>query len=160
MKTTSFYANPENWTLASLYCRSLPHGVPVYHMHEPLSYLERLMTNFKRIAIGSSGQWPNPGTESWWTRIAEIMAVVCDDQGRPLVKLHGLRMLDPEIFSRLPLSSADSTNAARNSHESKRFGMYMPPTSAQRAEVIASRIEYHNSAAVWVPPAQQQLFGT
>lgn len=145
----------DNWRLCFHYGRKAKNGVPVYHMHESLAHLERMVKGYDRIAIGSSGQWPTPGTESWWARMAEIMAVACDDQGRPLCKLHGLRMLAPEIFSRLPLSSADSTNAARNSHESKRFGMYMPPTSAQRAEVIASRIEYHNSAAIWVPPTQQ-----
>lgn len=150
----------DNWRLMFHFGRRLPFGVPVYHMHESFGHLERLIKNYPRIAIGSSGQWPTPGTGSWWARMAEVMNVVCDADGVPKPKLHGLRMLNPEVFSRLPLSSADSTNAARNSHESKRFGMYMPPTSAQRAEVIASRIEYHNSAAVWVPPSQMQMFGT
>jgi hypothetical protein len=30
------------------------------------------------------------------------------------VRLHGLRMLNPEVFSRLPFASADSTNIGRN----------------------------------------------
>ncbi len=45
--------------------------------------------------------------------MAQAMAQACD-LGRPRVKLHGLRMLDVEVFSRLPLASADSTNVARN----------------------------------------------
>jgi hypothetical protein len=67
-------------------------------------------------------------------------------------------MLDPAIFSRLPLSSADSTNAAVNCGSITRFGTYIPPTAGQRAEVIAQRIEAHNSAAVWVPSAQSDIF--
>jgi hypothetical protein len=91
--------------------------------------------------------------------MAEAMNAICDDQGRPMAKLHGLRMLDPSIFSKLPLSSADSTNAAVNSGSLDRFGMYVPPTAAQRAAVIAERIESQNSAASWVPqPIQQEVF--
>jgi hypothetical protein len=79
----------------------------------------------------------------------EALAIACDSDGRPLCKLHGLRMLNPDIFTRIPFSSADSCNAAINAGSTKRFGMYMPPTAQQRADVIASRIEASNSAAIW-----------
>lgn len=125
-------------------------GVPVWHMHESLGYLDYMVKNFEIIAIGSSGRWATPGTEAWWNRMQEARSVVCDKHGRPRCKLHGLRMLDPEIFTRLPFHSADSTNAAVNCGSLSRFGTYVPPTSAQRAAVIAARIEAHNSAAVWL----------
>jgi hypothetical protein len=84
---------------------------------------------------------------------------VCDDAGRPPARLHGLRMLDPAIFTKLPLASADSTNAAVNCGSLDRFGMYLPASSAQRAAVIADRIEAHNSAPAWVStPVQQDIF--
>lgn len=130
-------------------------GVPVWHLHESLEWLEWLVERFEWIAIGSSGQWRTPGTASWWCRMAEVMAVVCDSKGRPRCKIHGLRMLDPDIFTRIPFASADSTNAAVNSGSLARFGMYVPPTAAQRAENIASIIEAHNSPAIWIPQAQQ-----
>jgi hypothetical protein len=82
--------------------------------------------------------------------MSEAMDAICDEHGRPLAKLHGLRMLNPAIFTLLPLTSGDSTNAAVNCGSIKRFGMYLPPTAAQRAAVIAERIEAHNSAPVWV----------
>jgi hypothetical protein len=84
------------------------------------------------------------------------MGAVCD-KGRPRCKLHGLRMLDPAIFSQLPLSSADSTNASVNSGSLSRFGSYLPPTAAQRAAVIAARIESVNSAPVFQPVIQDEL---
>jgi hypothetical protein len=84
------------------------------------------------------------------------MNAVCDEQGRPPARLHGLRMLDPAIFTKLPLSSADSTNAAVNCGSLDRFGMYVPVTASQRAAVVADRIEAHPSAAVWTPVATQQ----
>ena len=83
------------------------------------------------------------------------MEVMCDEQGRPKCKIHGLRMLDPDVFTRLPFSSADSTNAAVNCGAISRFGMYPAPTSSQRAAVIAERIESHNSAPVWVSQYQE-----
>lgn len=139
---------------------SLRHvGVPVWHANESIERLVTLCQQWRTVALGSSGQWSTPGTSGWWNRMSEAMNAICDDQGRPMAKLHGLRMLDPGIFTKLPLASADSTNAAVNSGSLDRFGMYVPPTAAQRSAVIAERIESHNSAASWVPqPIQQEVF--
>jgi hypothetical protein len=131
------------------------YGVPVWHMHESLDRLARLCDRWPTVALGSSGQWATPGTAGWWARMSEALDAICDEHGRPAARLHGLRMLDPEIFTRLPLASADSTNAAVNSGSLSRFGIYLPPTAAQRAEVIAERIEAQNSAAVWQRLPQQ-----
>lgn len=131
------------------------YGVPVWHMHESIDRLTQLGERFPTVALGSSGQWPTPGTRSWWGRMSEAMQAVCDKEGRPMCRFHGLRMMDPEIFKHLPLASADSTNAAVNSGSVSRFGIYTPPTSSQRAAVIAERIEQHNSAPVWQFPPRQ-----
>lgn len=136
-------------------------GVPVWHMHESIERLLYLALEWPTVAIGSSGQWRTPGTAAWWQRMGEAMTALCDEQGRPPCKLHGLRMLDPAIFSKLPLSSADSTNAAVNCGSLSRFGSYLPPTATQRAAVIAERIESQNSAALWDTTlgVQQDMFG-
>jgi len=133
------------------------YGVPVWHMHESIKRLQRLAKQWSTVALGSSGQWPTPGTEAWWTRMSNAMDAICDEKGRPSCKLHGLRMMDPEIFQFLPLSSADSTNAAVNAGSISRFGCYLPPTSAQRAAIIAERIEAFNSASVWIKKPRQVL---
>ena len=130
-------------------------GVPIWHLHESLEFLDYLVSNFEIVALGSSGEYATPGAGNWWHRIAECMDVMCDDQGRPRCKIHGLRMLDPDIFTRLPFSSADSTNAAVNCGSLSRFGMYKPPTASQRAEVIAERIEAFNGAHIWVNQHQE-----
>lgn len=124
-------------------------GVPIFHLHESLEYLDYLVTNYEWVALGSSGVYSNPGSGGWWRRMAEVMGVMCDSNGRPRCKIHGLRMLNPAIFSQLPLSSADSTNAAMNGGSISRFGQYVAPTSAQRSAIIAERIESVNSAYVW-----------
>ena len=130
--------------------------VVVWHLHEPLERLDRLVASYRTVALGSSGQWASPGTRSWWQRMAEVMAVACDSQGRPRARLHGLRMLDPDIFTRLPLASADSVNAALNCG---RIHQGSPPEAWQRATVIAWRIEAHTSAAAWACPGQQPSLG-
>jgi hypothetical protein len=124
-------------------------GVPVWHMHESFDRLVRLGHEWGTVALGSSGQWPTPGTTMWWARMVGAMSALCDKHGRPPCRLHGLRMLNPKVFTRLPLTSADSTNATMNSGAKDRFGMYVPPTTAQCADVIASRIENNQSAATF-----------
>lgn len=132
-------------------------SVPVWHMHESIDRLFYLSSNWPRVAIGSSGQWPTPGTDSWWKRISDAMSAICDQEGRPVCRLHGLRMLNPEIFTRLPLSSADSANASVNSGSISRFGQYPAPSKAVRAAVIADRIEAYNSSPVWSASHQLEL---
>ena len=122
-------------------------GVPVYHMHEPLDRAVRLAHTWPTVALGSSGEWSTPGTQGWWIRMAAIMEAVCDSDGRPPCRFHGLRMLNPKVFTKLPLSSADSCNATRNCNAAWAPGGYSLPNAAQRAEVIASRVEAHNSAS-------------
>ena len=126
-------------------------GAPVWHMHESLERLEQLANYYVRVCIGSSGEYTTIGTAEWWSRIGAAMRVICDDMGRPICKLHGLRMLDPAIFTKFPFSSADSTNIARSvGIDSKwRKGNYPPPTKEARAQVMRSRIEAHNAPATW-----------
>ncbi|MDZ4345723.1 MAG: hypothetical protein U1E51_25190 [Candidatus Binatia bacterium] len=133
-------------------------GVPVWHMHESIDRLTRLANEYETVALGSSGHWPTPGEANWWNRMADVMEAICDDGGRPPCRLHGLRMLDPDIFTRLPLSSADSVNAGLNNNRHTRFGMYVPPTAAQRTVVIMDRIEAQSSAPIWIRINQNGLF--
>ncbi|PIM51910.1 hypothetical protein CS062_17445 [Roseateles chitinivorans] len=125
-------------------------GAPVWHLHESLERLERLALSFPRICLGSSGQFARIGTPAWWNRMAEAFNVICDKHGRPICKVHGLRMLDPEVFTRFPLASVDSTNIGQNvGIDSKWRGTYMPPNKEWRARVMRARIEAHASPAYW-----------
>lgn len=149
-----------NDELMAKWYRTMPTWIsaaPVWHLHESLGRLEQLVNSHKsqRVCLGSSGHYATVGTSKWWRRMAEAMTVACDEHGRPKARLHGLRMLDPAVFHRLPLASADSTNAVRNSSSYKRFGMYCPPNASTRMSIIAERIERHQSAAVWIPREEQ-----
>lgn len=137
-------------------------SVPVYHLHESLERLERLINKFPRIALGSSGEYAVPNNAKWWNRIADVMSVICDSDGMPKVKLHGLRMLDPDCFSRIPLASADSCNVARNIGIDKAWrGSYVPSSKYTKALIIIDRIESHASARRWCGSSFRnwELFG-
>jgi hypothetical protein len=110
------------------------------------------------VAFGSSGDFAEIGTDAWWNRMYEAMNAACPF-GYPDAKLHGLRMLDPLVFSRFPFSSADSTNVARNIGIDQAWrGTYTPANKAGRGIVIADRIEAFQSAGGWVRrETQQQL---
>lgn len=149
----------ENRNLIERWLKDVPfiNSVPVWHLHESFEYLHWLVKEFDIIAIGSSGQWSSPGSDIWWNRMESVMESICDSDGVPYCKIHGLRMLNPKIFTQLPLASADSTNAAINNKFIKKFGMYVPPSAGARAAIIASRIEAHNSATFW-GGKQEDLF--
>lgn len=137
--------------LARWFQVGMRHGVPVWHMHEPLDRLRYLCHAYQRVALGSSGQYATVGDTAWWQRMSEAMDAICDDAGRPPCKLHGLRMLNPTVFSQLPLASADSTNVARNIGIDSKWdrAAYAPKSKSVRALILADRIERHASAATW-----------
>jgi hypothetical protein len=134
-------------------------GAPVWHMHESLDRLARLVGEWPRVCLGSSGDFARVGTARWWNRMAEAMETACDADGLPRCKLHGLRMLDPRVFSRLPLASADSTNIGRNvGIDAAWKGAYAPANKEARALVMRERIESHQAAIRWVAgPIQEEL---
>tara|TARA_Y100000310_G_scaffold336074_1_gene419684 strand:+ start:103 stop:867 length:765 start_codon:yes stop_codon:yes gene_type:complete len=162
----------ENTRLRSVWgraCQGTPGlwdlGVPVWHLHEPLELLRDLANAYGRIALGSSGAYAQVGTPEWWGRMGEAMKVVTDDEGRPVTKLHGLRMLDPTIFSWLPFASADSTHVARTIAFDEQWnrGWYEPKSKEMRAAILMERIELHASATRWTGVgwggSNNELFG-
>lgn len=140
--------------------RGMSVGAPVFHLHEPLEHAFYLSGTWQRVCIGSSGEYAEIGTAKWWQRMNLVMKAMCDTHGRPRCKIHGLRMLDPAVFTRFPFSSADSTNIGRNvGIDSAWRGTYTPPNKEVRAMVMRERIEQFNAAPVWVEqPIQESFF--
>lgn len=134
--------------LYSWITKGIRNGVPIWHMHESFDRLRVLAGFFPMVALGSSGKYAYPGTPLWWKRMNKALSTITIE-GKPITKLHGLRMLNPRIFTRIPLASADSTNASQNSGSFRLFGRYPHPLSAERANTIADIIEMHNSSPIW-----------
>lgn len=136
--------------------RGMQVGAPVFHLHEPLHHARYLARTWTRVCIGSSGEYAEIGTAKWWQRMSAVMDAMCDEKGRPLCKIHGLRMLDPDVFTRFPFASADSTNVARNIGIDSRWrGTYSPATKEARALVIIDRTEAFQGATRWEKQMQQ-----
>lgn len=86
-------------------------AVPVWHLHESLSRLDRLCCNWPIVALGSSGEYAQIRSPQWHERMNRAFDIIGN---WPTVKIHGLRMLDGRVLGNYPLDSADSTNLACN----------------------------------------------
>lgn len=116
-------------------------GVPVWHLNESAGRLTRLASRYGRVALGSAAEFDVSRPAACIARLREVLPAICVD-GVPGVKLHGLRMLNPAVIEAIPLSSADSTNVARNIGLDNRWiGSYAPATKETRADVLVERIE-------------------
>ena len=124
-------------------------GVPVWHFNE-----------FPRVAIGSMGQYDAKRPKDCAAFLRDVIQHVVDDQGYPIAKLHGLRMLNGDLFSQVPLSSADSTNVARNIGIDKSWNKsaYAPASKETRAAVLVERIESINSASALNYDPERDIF--
>lgn len=126
-----------------------PHGlrgVPVWHLNESIDRLVRIAASWPRVALGSAAEYDVSSPKKCIARLREALLPICDENGVPKVKLHGLRMLRPELITVIPLASGDSTNVARNiGIDSAWKGTYAPATKETRAMVLAERIERYET---------------
>lgn len=116
-------------------------AMPIWHMHEPISYLLYLCETFNYVGIGSSGKYWQVGSADWNARIGFMFAAVeAWERGsngafiRP--RLHMMRaQSQAHLFD---FDSADSTNVAMN------HGRYRAEGEghvARFAERVAAKIE-------------------
>lgn len=121
-------------------------GAAVWHTNESIERLVRLAKEWPLVAIGSSAEYDAAKVNKLSQRLQEALPHICNEAGRPTCKLHGLRMLNPKIFTNWPFSSADSTNVARNIGIDNLWAKtYLPNTKEARTQVMVERVEMYNS---------------
>ncbi len=153
---------------ADLVCTTqLPYdrAMPIWHMHESLSYLLYLCESFDYVGIGSSGQYWKVGSPDWHARIGEAMAAIdaweAGSNGayiRP--RLHMMRAQSQAHLYHF--DSADSTNVAVNHGRYRAEGAGHVARLAERAsaKIVASSgpeaehqikrpLLYHLEMAAW-----------
>lgn len=140
----------DNQALLGKWWRWLPYrvadsGVPVWHLHEPIAWLTELVKKHRMIALGSSGEYSTPGVGRWWDRMDEAFDAICDEDGRPKCRVHGLRMLRDDIVAAYPFASCDSTNVTQNSTRTARNNGLLDKVAAM--ELHAQKIEQVQSPA-------------
>ena len=91
--------------------------MPIWHMHEPISFLTDLAERFGYVGIGSSGEYFNVGTAKWHARMTEALAaidaLIANSEGslvRPRIHL----MRAQSMAHLYDVDSTDSVNVAIN----------------------------------------------
>jgi len=127
-----------------------PHGrtraAPVWHMHEGIGRLLRLIDDWPRVCFGSSGAYAVVGTERWHRRCAEAWNAIARTHARTPA-IHMLRGMSLS-GGPYPFASADSTDVARNHNR---------PQNA--AGTMAARWDAQQCPARWVPQPEQLALG-
>jgi hypothetical protein len=119
-------------------------GVPVWHLHEPLTRLSRLVDEYGKVCFGSSGHYKTPGSEAWHIRVTKAFDTLADDFG----KVPWVHMLRGMRFSGgiYPFASVDSADIARNHNRPQNTARAMadrwdslqsPPTWPREQEEVA-----------------------
>lgn len=125
-----------------------PHGdkgSPVWHMHEPISRLLRLVKNWSRVCFGSSGQFATVGDSAWCRRADDAFNALSSRGSIPWIHmLRGMALSGSEY----PFASVDSTDVARNHNRPQ-----------NNARVMADRWDSKQCPSCWVLRSQMKLKG-
>ena len=124
-----------------------PHGqrgAPVWHLDEGLDRLLWLVDEWPRVCLGSAGEWPDVGTNSWHRRMTQTFNHLMRHRQR-VPWLHGLRMQG--IGSLYPFGSVDSADIARNNNRPQNS----IPGMAARWDASQPRFNWN------ILPEQQEL---
>lgn len=117
-------------------------AAPVFHLHMPLHHLNALVLGYRKVCLGSSGEYWHVGSPAWCRRMDEIFNYLAKQFGR-MPWIHGLRMLD-QTDGGWPFASADSTNVAQN---------FKRDTGC--SDCKAAQIDVRQPAAKWTPRPEQ-----
>jgi len=82
--------------------------LPVFHYGEPLKYLKRYIKQYDYISLGGMVPVSNGQLISWLDKL--FTKHLTDEQGMPLVKIHGFGLTSLQLMMRYPWYSVDSTS--------------------------------------------------
>ena len=81
--------------------------LPVFHYGENIKILEGLIEKYDYIALGGMVPIPSKTLIHWLDFVWEYL---CDEEGRPKIKVHGFGMTTRHLIKRYPWFSIDSTS--------------------------------------------------
>lgn len=117
---------------------------PVWHLHEPIDRLLRLIVGYGKVCFGSSGQYRVIGSPSWHRRVSEAFDAISLRHDGLMPWVHMLRGMSL-AGSQYPFASLDSTDVARN-HNRLHNG----------AKKMAERWDVLQCPARWQPVGVQE----
>ena len=126
------------------------YGVPVYHLDEPIDRAVKLIDRYGRVAVGASGEYSSILSPPFRARMDQLFGLLFSVFGSvpPVHMFRGLQLLSPEHD--WPITSADSTNIARNHNRLRKLSEHYLWAAKQSAD------RWDNYAAArqigWPPP--------
>lgn len=123
---------------------SVRNGVPVWHLHESLERLSKIVDDWGKVCFGSSGVYATVQSDPWHRRVTEAFNVLVDDFGRvPWVHMLRGMNLSGDMY---PFASVDSTDIGRNHNRAENTALGM-----------ASRWDSLQCPARWVAVEQMTI---
>lgn len=126
----------------------LDRAMPIWHMHEPISYLIALCERFGYVGFGSTAD--APGSKKWHARVREAFAAIDaweKETGEPRPRIHMMRAQN--YAHQYPFDSSDSTNVARNHNRQRRV-------RGESVQQLAARVDAKIQASAG-PEAEHQI---
>lgn len=124
---------------------------PVWHLDKPYDFLLELADAWPGVCFGSAGEFWKIGSEAWLRRMDGAFDHLTKHR-QTLPWTHGLRMLG-RAGQQHPLSSADSTNIARN-----HAGNTTRSTPPKCPRLMMKRIDAVQCPTTWCIDTQEELF--
>ncbi len=118
--------------------------MPVWHLHESMERLSRLVDSFGWVAFGSSGVYSVIGTDAWTRRVDQAFNTLVNGFGI-VPWVHMLRGMALSEWH-YPFASVDSTDIARNHNR-----------DGNTARDMADRWDSRQCPATWTPVEQLEL---
>jgi hypothetical protein len=131
------------------------YGVPVYHLDEPIDRAIALLERFGRLCVGATGEYRAILSLPFCERMDDLFNAIHAAFGRipPIHFFRGLQLLKPGCD--WPITSADSTDIARNHNRRKALGpqyLWAVQQAAGRWDAMAA-----NRDLSWPPERRAQL---
>ena len=133
------------------------YGVPVYHLDEPLDRALMLLERYGRLCVGATGEYRVILSPDFCGRMDDLFDAVAGSftEIPPIHMFRGLQLLKPE--HPWPITTADSTDRARNHNRLKCLGdryLWAVKQTADRWDHMAARRTFQ-----WPPTRHPELFG-
>jgi len=133
------------------------YGAPVYHLDEPIDRALMLLERYGRLCVGATGEYRVILSPAFCERMDELFNAIAAAFPviPPIHFFRGLQLLKPE--HPWPITTADSTDRARNHNRLKCLGdryLWAVKQTADRWDHMAARRSFE-----WPPTHQHEMFG-
>jgi hypothetical protein len=81
--------------------------LPCFHYGEPEALLQHYIKNYEYITLGGMVPISTPQLKLWLDRL--FKDYICDEHGKPIVKVHGFGLTSLPLMERYPWYSVDSS---------------------------------------------------